>query len=148
MTQPVTYTVINAAAQLTGTTQTTTTLQAAYTAVALALNTGTVYVAAFYDSESQRSRNFVPALGAQSSQWSGATGTTYLYGSGTALSVVFPSVVSATLIVATDTNGVTSTGQLKLVLQPGSGDLFNASSVMTYYLDPGVTVIQASGGTF
>jgi hypothetical protein len=122
---------------------TPTVIQTAYTL--LATDLASLLVASFVDGENQRSRNFTPSLGAQSSQWNGASGSGYLYGSGTAASVVFPSVSSVTLVTATDTNNVTSTGQIKLVLVPGSGDLFNASSIMTYYLDPSASVTTVTG---
>lgn len=117
--------------------------------VAATLSAG-VLVAAFFDGESQRGRNFIPPLGSVSSQWNGATGAAagtgitvgQLYGSSTAANIVFPSIVSATVV--NDSAG-NPTGPLKLVLQPASGDLFNASSVMTYWLDQSAVVVTVTG---
>jgi hypothetical protein len=131
---------------------------------ALSVNT---LVAAFFDGESQRGRSFIPPAGAQASQWNGATAnsstvTLYpssantpsvtttqvtlpagsLWGSGTAASVVFPYIISVTQVIGSDG---AADGPVKLVLGPGSGDLFNASSVMTYWLDQNATVITVSG---
>lgn len=98
------------------------------TAVA-ALTLGTV-VAAFFDGESQRGRNFIPgAVGA-------ATG-------GAAANTQFPTVVSATKI--NDPTGANQTGQVKLVLAPGSADVVNVASPMTFYVDPNVVVCTVSG---
>jgi hypothetical protein len=109
-----------------------------------------VLVAAFFDGESQRGRNFIPGAGAMASQWNGATGaaagtgivTGQLYGSSTNANIVFPYIVSATLV--NDSAG-NPTGPLKLVLAPAPGDLFNASSVMTYWLDQSAVIITVSG---
>lgn len=98
------------------------------TAVA-ALSAATI-VAAFFDGESNRSRNFIPgAVGAAVSSDNANT--------------QFPVVVSATKI--TDPTGANQTGQVKLVLQPGSKDTVNVASPMTFYLDPNVVVCTVSG---
>lgn len=109
------------------------------TAVA-ALSAGTL-VAFLLDGE-MRARTFIPYSAAQSPQWNGATGTGNLAGSGTTASIVFPAVVSATQVLDSAGN---ATGPVKLVLQPGSGDLFNASSVMSYLVDQEVVVGTVSG---
>lgn len=145
---------------------TTSTVLSTGANAAAALSVGAL-VAAFFDGESQRGRSFVPPAGAVASQWSGATAdsstlTLYptsvntpsvtttqvtlpagsLWDSGTAASVVFPSILSVTQIIG---SGGSADGPVKLVLQPGSGDLFNASSVMTYWLDQNATVLTVSG---
>jgi hypothetical protein len=121
-------------------------------------------VAVILDGENNRSRSFIPPAGAVASQWSGASAagavTLYptsvggvttsqvtlpaggLWNSGTAFNVVFPTIVSVTQVI--DSYGNPS-GPVKLVLQPGSGDLFNASSTMTFWLDQNATVITVTG---
>lgn len=113
--------------------------------------TGTtpLFVASFLDG-SQRGRSFVPPVGTQSSQFTGATvgvgGTGLvagsLYGSSTPVAVVFPYIQSAQVLL--DSNGG-ATGPLKLVLVPGTGDITNASSVMTYLLDQDVMLTTVTG---
>jgi hypothetical protein len=99
------------------------------TAVA-ALSAGTA-VAAFLDGENLRSRNFIPgAVGA-------ATG-------GDAANTQFPTVVSVSQIQANDGSGA-QTGQVKLVLQPGSKDVVNVASPMTFYLDRNVVALTVTG---
>ncbi len=123
-----------------------------------ALSAGTL-VAAFMDLEGHQ-RSFIPPAGAVYTQWNGAAGasgavTLYgtssgftipaglsLYNGGSAASIVFPAVVSATVQAGSDGS---ASGPVKLVLSPGSGDLFNASSVMTYLLDQNAIVITVSG---
>lgn len=103
-----------------------------------ALSPGTL-IASFLDGN-ERGRTFVPPLGALASQFGGAA--TPLVSSNTAAGVVFPAIVSATVI--SDSAG-NPTGPLKLVLAPGTGDLTNASSVMTYLLDQEVQVTTVTG---
>lgn len=125
---------------------------------AAALSQGTL-VAAFVDLEGHQ-RSFIPGAGAVASQWNGAAaaagavtlyGTssgftlpagTALYNGGSAASVVFPAVVSATIVQGSDGS---NSGPVKLVLSPGTGDLFNASSVMTFLLDQNAIVVTVSG---
>jgi len=126
---------------------------------AVAAITPGLLVAAFMDNEGHQ-RSFIPPAGSNASQYNGGTGsggaiTLYgtssgftlpagasLYTGGTAASVVFPSIVSATVVAGSDGS---ASGPVKLVLQPGSGDLFNASSVMTYLLDQNAIVVLVSG---
>lgn len=116
--------------------------------------TGTtpLYVASFVDG-SERARSFVPPVGTMASQYTGAAGNTVgaststvfvgqLYGGGTAVSVVMPYIQSAQVLL--DSNGA-ATGPLKLVLVPGTGDITNASSVMTYLLDQDVVLTTVTG---
>ena len=98
------------------------------TAVA-ALSAGTA-VAAFFDNEAGRGRNFI--TGAVAAATGGDNATTE-----------FPTVVSVTQIQAND--GSAKTGQVKLVLQPGSKDVINVASPMTFYLDPNPVVLTVSG---
>lgn len=98
------------------------------TAVA-ALSAGTI-VAAFFDGENQRSRNFIPGAVATGVASDNAN-------------TQFPTVVSATKIQ--DPTGASQTGQVKLVLAPGSKDVVNVASPMTFYLDPNVVVCTVSG---
>jgi hypothetical protein len=108
------------------------------------------YVAAFLSGE-EKGRTFLPPAGAVASNWAGATGANsgtgiafvgQLYGSSTPVQYVLPSVVSVTVI--NDSAGNPS-GPVKVVLQPASGDLVNASSVMTYWLDQEALVLTATG---
>src|ERR1700722_16275398 len=126
--------------------------------VAASLSAGTL-VAAFLDLEGHQ-RSFLPPAGAVASQWNGAAaasgavtlyGTssgftlpagTALYNGGSAASIVFPAVVSATVQAGSDGS---ASRPVKVVLSPGTGDLFNASSVMTYLLDQNAIVVTVSG---
>jgi aconitase A len=100
------------------------------TAVA-ALSAGTI-VAAFFDGESQRGRNFIP--GAVSAGVASDNANTQ-----------FPTVVSATKIQNNDGVNGNQTGQVKLVLAPGSKDVVNVASWLTFYVDPNVVVCTVSG---
>jgi hypothetical protein len=99
-------------------------------ATAVAALSANTPVAAFLDGESQRSRNFIQ--GAVSTAVGGDNATTQ-----------FPQVVSASTVVAPDGSG--QIGQVKLVLKPGSKDVVNVSSVMTFYLDPNAVVLTVTG---
>lgn len=98
------------------------------TAVA-ALSAGTV-VAAFFDGEIGRNRNFIPQAVANGVSTNNAN-------------TQFPTIVSVTKIQ--DPTGANQTGQVKLVLAPGSADQVNVASWMTYYLDANVVVCTVSG---
>jgi hypothetical protein len=99
-------------------------------ATAVAALSANTAVAAFLDGESQRSRNFIP--GAVSTGIASDNATTQ-----------FPQIVSATTVVAPDGSG--QIGQVKLVLKPGSKDVVNVASWMTFYLDPNAVVCTVSG---
>ena len=101
------------------------------TAVA-ALSAGTL-VAALFDGENNRSRNYIP--GAVQNGVSTQNASTQ-----------FPQIVSVTQIQATDpVSGTPKTGQVKVVLQPGSADVVNVASVQTVYMDPNVVALTVSG---
>ena len=112
-------------------------------ATAVAALTAGTRVAFFIDGESQRSRNFIPAASDNAQYYGGSN--VAIAGSGLTIAQVFPQVVTATQI-ADPTGG--TTGPVKLVLQPGTGDTNNVASTMTYLLDQNVVVGVAASGTF
>lgn len=63
-------------------------------------------------------------------------------GAGINASAVFPSIVSVSQVV--DSNGG-STGPVRLLLKPATGDLINPGNPLGYLLDQDVTVLTVSG---
>lgn len=100
-------------------------------ATAVAALSANTSVAAFFDGENARARNFIPPAGGVATPAGGTNAT-----------VVFPAVVSASTI--TDPTGGGQVGQVKLVLKPGTGDTVN-NSPMTFYLDSNAVVLTVSG---